>query len=152
MTKSTADQLADAVRVIRQLEWSVRSDMDYARVGLEFPAPYTGYHCMACKGVSAQGGSIRGQGHKFWCPVADLLVELGEEVEREEPTRVYQAVLDLCRDERHGFSQSPNKATYITEAFGAYGIESRELEAKLYRDLGLEVPDELKPSPRLPAS
>ena len=145
MPRTPEELLAATTQALRQVEWSQRSDIDYARVGMEYPAPYTALHCMACKGVKPNSGSITGRGHKFWCSFADLLVELGEEVEREEPTSIFlqlraSLVPDIEQARAEGQDDEQIIQMIVAEADEMLDIAgshlSRQLTAKLCRDLG----------------
>lgn len=94
--------------------------------------------CAACRGRSSASPDITGDGHKYWCPVADSLKELGQsDVDQQLPPAKYLQFLAHFRSQVEAGVDTSKIAYDIVHDARKYHIMDDEVVAKVFRELGI---------------
>ena len=128
------------IDALRAAEWQGSGPSFNTQAG---PAPSLA--CTVCKGVNRHGlGSSPEDGHAFWCPVAEALKALGQEVSQQEPMPSYSGVVATLRERLEQDGPSAITDELIEKEMGKYvswSLPLKYLVAKIRQELGIaELP------------
>ncbi len=117
-------------------EWREVTEHDTARVG---GMPYRGFRCPVCQGVRADSADLTGDGHKYWCVIAEALKALGEEPEQEDAPEEYNDFVAVFKRRLDAGEETTKVAYDIIHDSHQSGFDRGEILVKIFRELGLRV-------------